>query len=310
MDLITSPDKRQRRMAAVGMYDGVHLGHRFLIDFLKAQARERGLSSAVVTFDRHPRQVVRPLEAPRLLTTLYQRASLLEQAGVDECIVVPFTERTQQLSARDFLAWLRDRYGVQALVVGFNNRFGHDRAEGLEEYRATARSLGMEIVDAPEYAGADAPISSSRIRECLQRGDLEGANRRLGHPYQLVGRVRRGRGLGRSLGYPTANIEPALDNALLPRAGVYAAVATTPDGERRPAMVNIGTCPTVCPEDAHAPLTVEAHILGFMGYIYDEEVTLDFMARLRDERKFPSREALAKQLADDEKAVRKLSLAL
>lgn len=308
MELITSPDKRRRRIAAVGMYDGVHLGHRFLIDFLKAQGRERGLSPAVVTFDRHPRQVVRPVEAPPLLTTLFQRAHLLEATGVEDCIVLPFTRRTQMMSAREFLQWLRQGYGVEALVVGFNNRFGRDRAEGLEQYRDMAAQIGMEVVQAPEYKGKHAPVSSSRIRERLLQGDPEGAALLLGHPYQLVGRVRRGRGLGRGLGYPTANVEPAADNALLPQAGVYAAVATTPDGRRRPAMVNVGTCPTVASDGAAPRLTVEAHVLDFMGYIYDEEIALDFVKRLRDERKFPSREALSKQLADDEKAVRKLKL--
>lgn len=286
-------------MAAVGMYDGVHLGHRYLIDHLKGQATTKGLAPSVVTFDRHPLSVVRPGDAPKLLGTLGQREKLLCQAGVEDCIVLPFTGQTRQLTAREFLQLLHDRYGIDALLVGFNHRFGRDRAEGFEQYREVGTQIGMELLQAPEYVGPGAPVSSSIIRRELQRGEVGKARDGLGRHYSVAGTVSHGDSIGHTLGFPTANLEIPED-ILIPANGVYATIVTTPDGVRRKAMLNIGHRPTV---NAAKPgqLRVEAHIFDFDGNLYGRELTATFIERLRDERQFPSLDALRMQLREDAK---------
>lgn len=306
MKLITKPDTTARRIAAVGMYDGVHLGHRFLIDYLCVEARGRGLRPAAVTFSRHPLSLVRPLEAPALLSTLEERVDALGRAGAQDVILLSFNDKLRRLPAEDFLRLLRRNFGIDTLVLGFNNRLGHDRLEGLDTYRTIGEKVGMEIIAAPEYRGPGAPVSSSVIRRHLAEGRPEEAARLLGKPYSLRGRVVGGNRLGRTLGYATANVEPLDASMLIPKPGVYAAWVTTPDGERRPAMVNIGFRPTVSDSASPADLTIEAHILDYNGYLYEEQIEIEFMRYLRAERRFSSTDKLARQLDDDAKSVRKL----
>ncbi len=305
MRLITKADSGTRRIAAVGMYDGVHPGHRFLIDYLRVEARSRGLVPSVVTFSRHPLSLVRPLETPPLLTSLEDRVRLLGEAGADDVIMLSFNDSLRTMTAAEFLSMLRRKFGIDALVLGFNNRFGHDRVEGLDQYRAIGEEAGVGVIPAPEYLSGNHPVNSSAIRRKLMDGRPDEAARLLGRNYALRGQVVNGRHMGRSLGYPTANIKPLDAQALIPKAGVYAAWVTTPDGVRRRAMVNIGFRPTMTdPEDRE--LSVEAHILDYTGYLYDEEVVVEFTDFLRPERQFETPDKLRSQLASDEKKVRSL----
>ncbi|MDE6430920.1 MAG: riboflavin biosynthesis protein RibF [Duncaniella sp.] len=306
MKIITKSDNSRRRVAAVGMYDGVHAGHKFLIDYLRLEASARGLAPSVITFSHHPLSVVRPLEAPGLLTSLEERLRRLGASGAEDIIILNFNDRLRYKSARDFLAMLHKSYGIDTLVLGFNNRFGHDRPGSLEEYRAIGEEVGVEVIPAPEYRGAGSPVSSSIIRRHLLSGAPEKAAEALGHPYGLRGIVVRGEQLGRSLGFPTANVSIPDKDLLIPKPGAYAAFVVTPDGKRRPAMVNIGFRPTVSDPDAQAILSIEAHILDYTGYLYDEEVTVEFIQFLRPERRFASVEKLREQLAHDAAAVRKI----
>ncbi|MDE6178951.1 MAG: riboflavin biosynthesis protein RibF [Duncaniella sp.] len=309
MKLITKPDTSRRRIAAVGMYDGVHPGHRFLLEYLSAEANSRGLSPAAVTFSRHPLSTVRPLEAPSLLTTLEDKIDALAEAGAKEIILLSFNDRLRRLKAEEFISLLHTKFGIDALVLGFNNRFGHDGPEGIELYREIGDRLGVDIVSAPEYRGPGAPVSSSRIRRMLLEGDTRGAAALLGHPYALRGRVEDGNKVGRTLGYATANLRTLSPDILVPKPGVYAAFVTTPDGEHRMGMVNIGYRPTVAGEKVGAeglPLTIEAHILDYQGYLYGEDVRIEFVEYMRPERKFDNIEKLRAQLADDEKKARKI----
>ena len=308
MNLITKYDTSARRIAAVGMYDGVHAGHRFLIDYLAVEARSRGLVPSVVTFSRHPLSVVRPLEAPPLLNALDDRVRLLGEAGAHDVILLSFNESLRRMSARDFLTTLRKKFSIEALVLGFNNRFGHDRLESMEQYRAIGREVGVEIITAPEYRGPSSPVSSSIIRRHLLEGRPDQAARLLGHPYTLRGKVINGKKLGRTLGFPTANLTLPPAPTLIPRTGVYAAFVTTPDGRRRQAVVNIGYRPTVSDDgtDTTRTLSIEAHIIDFVGYIYDEEITIEFITYLRGEKTFPTTAKLAAQVKDDIATTRKL----
>lgn len=304
-NIIAKSNTDRRRIAAVGMYDGVHLGHIFLIDYMRAEAKSRGLVPSVVTFSRHPLALVRPLEAPGLLTTLEERVAHLGEAGVEDIILMPFNDSIRYMSAREFLSMLRKKYAIDALIVGFNNRFGHDRLEGFDQYRAIGRELGIDVISAPEYKGKGAPISSSIIRNYLRDGNPEKAHEALGHPYSIRGIVISGNQFGRTIGFPTANVVPVDSATIIPKSGVYAARVVTPDGVRRDAMVNIGFRPTVADENAPGKLTIEAHIFDYVGYLYDEEVVIEFEKFIRQEKKFSTTDKLKSQLTSDAATIRR-----
>lgn len=299
MRIITKSDTSRRRIAAVGMYDGVHAGHKFLIDYLRLEAGTRGLTPSVITFSRHPLSVVRPLEAPGLLTSLEDRLRALDAAGAEDIVILTFNDRLRYKSARDFLSMLHHSYGIDALVIGFNNRFGHDRPQSVDDYRKIGEELGVEVISAPEYRGAGAPVSSSIIRNHLLSGNPGKAAEALGHPYGLRATVVHGEQLGRTIGYPTANLRPADKDILIPKPGVYAGYVYTPDGERRRAMVNIGFRPTVSEPEGQGHISIEAHIFDYTGYLYDEEVTVEFIDFLRAEQRFASLDKLREQLDRD-----------
>lgn len=305
--IIRKGNTKSRRIAAIGMWDGVHAGHKFLIDYLKLEATPRGLVPSVVTFETHPLSIVAPERAPRLLSDPETKFQKLTEAGAEDVIVVDFTPKIQHMSARQFLSMLHKRFAIDALVVGFNNRFGRDRLEGFEQYQAIGTELGIEIIGAPEYTGAHEKVSSSVIRTLIEEGNVAKASKLLGHPYQLNGEVVSGQHLGMSLGFPTANLRPEIENAVIPAIGVYAAYTVTPDGLSRPTIVNIGVRPTVTGDDSTpGSMTIEAHILDYSGYLYGETISLLFMERIRDEKKFSSLDKLRKALADDARKARTL----
>jgi len=306
MRLITKSDTSRRRIAAVGMYDGVHLGHRFLIDYLRLEASRRGLTPSVITFSRHPLSVVRPLEAPGLLSSSEDRVRLLGEAGVEDVIMFAFNDRLRYMGAGDFLSMLHRSYGIDTLVLGFNNRFGHDRPGSFDDYRKMGEEIGVEVVRAPEFRGTGAPVSSSVIRNYLLGGSPDKAAVALGRNYALRGMVKNGEHFGRRLGFPTANLHVAEKDILIPKTGAYAAVVVTPDGVRRPAMVNVGYRPTVSEVSDGGKLSIEAHIFDYKGYLYDEEVVVEFVSYLRGERRFESADKLRRQLEADAAKARKI----
>lgn len=301
----------ERKAAVVGMFDGVHLGHRFLIDTLKMEAAARGMAPMVFTFPFHPLSVVNPAIAPKLLSEPVEKLSLLGEAGisVNQTGFIVFDEKLRHLGASEFLGMLHERYNVDFILRGFNNRFGTERDLTSEDYRRIAADCGIELVDAACFRHNEdnepLPVSSSRIREALAAGDIEQANLMSGHPYSLTGTVVGGKRLGRTLGFPTANIFPPHPSKLIPARGVYVCVATV-DGHRLKAMVNIGTRPTV--DGPHAAPSIEAHIIDFEGDIYGKDITLDFSHRLRDEIRFSSTDELASQLEKDRDSTRKFPI--
>jgi len=286
-----------RRGAIVGMFDGVHLGHQSLAGELHAASLARGLVPTAFTFDRHPLSVVSPGNEPRLLTPLPAKISLLRQAGATDVSVLTFNDGLRRLTSAQFLHMLHVEYGVEMLIVGFNHRFGSDTGATFDHYAATGAGEGIEVIHSAEFVmpGLDERISSSNIRASLVRGDITIANTMLGRPYCITGTVAHGRGIGHTIGFPTANVEPESGSALIPAAGVYVARCTT-GGRSYRAIVNIGRCPTVTDGTR---LTIEAHLLDFHGDLYNLDMCVEFLARLRDERKFPSLDALAAQLQAD-----------
>jgi riboflavin kinase / FMN adenylyltransferase len=298
------PDAPEGRSVALGTFDGVHLGHRRVIGSARDWGRDRGARTGVVTFDPHPLQVLRPDEPPKLLSTTAVKIQLIEALGVDEVIVIPFTEDFSRLEPDEFSHDVLAR-GIAArhVSVGANFRFGHRAAGDADHLRARAE-FETEVVPLVEHGGE--PVSSSRIRELVAAGAVAEAAELLGAPFVLEGTVVTGDARGRELDMPTANVEPAPE-LVLPTTGIYAARALVAgaDGQaaEAAAAVSIGVRPTF--EDA-GDLRVEAHLIDFEGDLYGRAMELAFLARLRDEERFDSPEALVAQMQKDVEDVRRL----
>lgn len=294
MDADNKSNKRRKRtMVSVGTFDGLHLGHMTLLCDLSNQAAARGLEPLVVTFDRHPLETIAPDRAPGLIMDPRERDVVLK-ALVDNLVVVPFDESVRNLTVSEWMRRLRDDYGARAVMMGYDNSFGCDgRGMSPEEYRAKGAELGLEVLMARELPG----YSSTEVRRALAAGDIEKAADVLGRAFPVKGTVVRGRGLGRTIGVPTANIAVS-PRQLLPKPGVYAATVCDDfnDFDECKAVVNIGVCPTVTDGGV---TTVEAHLLGFRGDLYGRTLRLYFAKRLRDERKFGGIDELTSQIAKD-----------
>ena len=291
-------------VATIGFFDGVHCGHRFLIEQVQKAAISRGLASAVITFPEHPRAVMHPDFHPELLTTCDEKLELLAQTGIDSCILLDFTPELAALSARQFMERLHRQYAIQALVIGYDHRFGHGRSEGFEDYVRYGRDLGMEVLPAEAYhlpaACCRLPVCSSSIRRLLHEGDVSSVAQYLGYAYFLGGTVVSGFQVGHRIGYPTANLRVNDDRKIVPARGVYA-VRVEVDGDVYGGMLNIGCRPTLGNGDN---TTIEVHIFDFDADIYDHSLRLSFLRRIRPERKFASVEELAAQLHKDAEEVK------
>ncbi len=287
-------------VVTVGTFDGVHLGHRAIIRRLKNAAYERGARSVVLTFDPHPRSVVGPKrEQPDLLTSVEERVALFEQLGVDLMVVIPFTLEFSRQSAEDFVrTWLVKAVGVRHMVVGHDHHFGRGRQGSVEELEALGLTYGFSIEQVPAVILDGMVVSSSEIRTALNAGDVERAHALLGYRYRMAGTVVRGDRRGATLGYPTANLQPIVPEKLMPAHGVYV-VEGAWEGTRRFGMMNIGVRPTVA---SGLQETREVHFFGHQGEMYGMTVNVEFMARLREEKRFPSLDALVRQLEDDRNA--------
>lgn len=296
-------------VATIGMFDGVHKGHRFVLRQVCDYAKTRGLASCVITFDRHPREVVQTDWHPQLLTTFEERIALLEQTGIDRCVVVPFTKETATLSAHDFMQLMAERLGVKVLMIGYDNRFGHDRSASFEDYV----SYGLmevkrlpSLTPDPSPTGEGSQVSSSMVRRLLEEGNVRKAADALCYPYQITGTVVKGEHVGTKLGFPTANLQLSAPHKLIPAPGVYAVRATlnalpsTLNSYK--GMMNIGTRPTF----GEHQQTLEVHILDFEGNLYGKQVKVEFLERLRDERRFESETELKAQLKEDAAKVESL----
>lgn len=301
--LILTPETRLTTPSAatIGCFDGVHRGHQSLVKLLLREASQRGLMPMVITFDRQPRQLFDPSFQPQLLSTLEEKVACLETLGIKQIVVLPFTKDLATLTAEAFIRQvLWEQLGVHLLVTGYDNRFGHDRSEGFDDYVRYGRSLGMEVLKGHvEMMNERSAVSSTVLRQLLtEQGRVDLMPTYLTRPYSMTGHVVSGEHIGQTLGFPTANLE--LDNAekLIPANGAYAVWASLDDGSRMPAMMNIGTRPTF---DGHRQ-TLEVHILKEVGNIYDRRLTIAFVCRLREERRFENREALMAQLNADKTA--------
>lgn len=287
----TAAKQMKRRVATVGTFDGLHRGHRRVISTVKSEALARGMEPLVISFDRHPLETIAPERAPRLIQSPSERTNTLFNEGM-AFLTLEFTSLLASMTVEQWLRDIHDNHGVDVLVVGYDNTFGCDgTGMNIADYRRLATPIGIEIVEAPYEPKA----ASSAIRKLLAEGNIAEANHLLGRQFAITGEVMAGKKIGASLGFPTANISPSY-KAQLPKEGVYAVDVVMPDGSISRGVANIGRQPTVADD---APLRLEAHIPGFSGNLYGERLTLKFLARLRDERKFDSVGSLKKQIAED-----------
>ena len=282
-------------VATIGMFDGVHLGHATLVDFLKQQAADQGKQSLLITFLRHPRQVLHPDEPFKLIMPLDERLKQIEALGPDLLLQLDFTAEFAKLDSSQFIELLRDRYGVSLLVAGYNHRFGHNRGETFRDYCRHGEQLGVKMVKAPEYLGPYAPVSSTIVRGLIAAGRVVDAMHCMGRPHMIRGKVVHGFHNGRGLGFPTANVGDIDPQLLLPHNGAYAVLAHV-DGQVLQGMANIGKRPTL---DNGDQLSIEVNLFDFDDDIYGKDITLEFISFLRLEFKMCGLEELKHQLTLD-----------
>jgi riboflavin kinase/FMN adenylyltransferase len=285
-------------VVALGTFDGVHLGHQAILGTAVARAREAGLRALACTFEQHPAEILNPLRAPKSITTLDERLELIAETGVDGVVVLSFTPALAAVEPEAFVKdVLLGRLRAQEVVVGFNHRFGRGARGDARLLEELASRLGFQANVVPPLTVAGVPVSSSEVRNALQKGDVVAAARFLGRPYWMSGTITSGHGRGRTIGFPTANLAP--DRDLLIPKGVYGCFAHV-DGVAHPAVVNVGVRPTF----AETTLAIEAHLLDFSGDLYGRRMRLDFVLHLREEMRFPSVDELRAQIARDAAAAR------
>lgn len=292
-------------VATLGIFDGVHRGHMALIEFLVKQAREANGESVVITFSPHPRLVLEPNNNNlAFLTTMEEKKILLEKAHIDHLIVIQFTKLFSSITACDFIRdILFDKVGTRHLIIGYNHHFGR-RGEGdFNTIKQCSDEAGFIVEQVAGLTTEEGAISSSLIREALLKGRLDEANSWLGYPYSLSGSVIEGKKIGRTIGFPTANIKPDSQNKLIPCNGVYA-VEVKLDNEVFPGMLSIGSNPTVNNDMNYR--SVEVHILNYGMDIYGKNISVIFRKRLREEKKFESLEQLTEQMELDKRETLRL----
>lgn len=281
------------KVATIGFFDGVHLGHNYLLNQLKSEANERGMQSMVVTFANHPRLFFNPDCGLRQLTLATEKRDLLASAGLDNCLMLQFDKQLSSLTSAEFMRLLVEKYGVKVLLVGYDHHFGCDRDTAFEGYVEQGQQLGVEVKRCAGYSECEVMVSSSKVRKALDLWDIKMANTLLGYNYSIRGTVVEGQKIGRQIGFPTANLQvDALK--ILPSNGVYI-VDVLVEKVRYRGVLNIGIRPTIEAKNR----TIEVHIIGFEGDLYNKEVEVIFLEFLRHEQKFSSLDDLKEQIRKD-----------
>jgi riboflavin kinase/FMN adenylyltransferase len=302
MDVITSlpePHEHGPSAVAIGVFDGVHVGHEYVLGRVRAVAEEQGLKPTVLTFQTHPALTVRPENAPQLLTSVDQKVERFEQCGIENAFVLPFDEEFAETTSTQFIEdLLIDRIGAKAVIVGADFHFGADRSGNVDSLIEAGEALGftVEVLELEGLESGREPVSSTAIRRALAGGRVADAAAMLGRPYQIDGVVIEGDRRGRTIGFPTANIPVSMDRAW-PADAVYAGYFTRASGERHECAINIGRRPTFYEHAEHSIL--EAHLLDFDGDLYGERARVEFIKFLRSEQRFDGIDALAEQLKLD-----------
>ena len=295
-DPLGNDDPPRGSVISIGNFDGVHVGHQAVLSHVVERAKKLGAPALAMTFDPHPIKLLRPSDAPRLITNLEQRLALIANTGIEQCLLMPFTHRLARMSAESFVRdVLVDRFAVREVYIGANFRFGADRRGDVAVLQEMGEEFGFRAASAPIVEHAGGVVSSTRVRETVSDGRVEEAIGLLGRAMFIEGFVLEGKRLGRTLGFPTLNIE--MENEIIPRHGVYVTAVHIPSFDRTfPAVTNIGVRPTVY---QNSMTTVESHLLDFTADVYRERVRLFFLRRLREERAFASTMQLMTQIRAD-----------
>ena len=277
--------------ATIGFFDGVHKGHRYLFKQLNEEAAARGLKPLIVTFEEHPRAVLQSDYIPRLLSSKEARKALLSAYG--EVLMLPFSE-IQPLTAQQFMQRLKEEYGVEVLLMGYDHRFGSDRLKHPQDYRRVGAEIGIEVLTSKEFSEGEWHVSSTEIRAALENGNIALANDLLGRPYSIRGTVVHGKGIGRTIGFPTANLQLTDPHVIIPSAGVYEVKVRGESGELR---VESQESKAICNIDSKG--LIEVHILDYKGDLYDQPLDIQFERFIREERHFESLDELQQQIKAD-----------
>ena len=289
-------------VATLGFFDGVHIGHRHLIEQVKAEAKRLALPSAVITFPVHPRKVLQSDYQPKLLCGYDEKLEQLATTGIDYCISLPFTEELSKLDAEEFITnVLHEKIHVRTLLIGYDHRFGRNREEGFDQYLEYAKKVGMNIIQATEMRVDNEDVSSSRIRRLLMEGDITKANELLTYNYTLSGKIVEGYRVGRTIGFPTANVKAWEKYKVVPLLGVYAVLVHF-QGETYRGMLYIGTRPTL---QNGEEISVEVNIFDFDGDLYNQSLTVEFIDFIRGDEKFDTIQQLVDQIYKDKENVEK-----
>lgn len=287
-------------MGTIGFFDGVHLGHRYLLNQVKEEAKRLNLPSAVVTFPVHPRKVLQKDYQPALLCRYEEKIEQLQTTGIDYCITLPFTTDIAEMTAQEFMQQvLKQDIGIHTLIVGYDHRFGHNREDGFQEYVKYGNELGMNVIEAKELQIDGENVSSTKIRRLLKNGEIEKANSLLTYNYTLSGKIVEGYRVGRTIGFPTANIKSWERYKVIPKLGVYAVLVHIRDIIYE-GMLYIGTRPTLHDDPE---ISVEVNIFNFNADLYDQSLTVEFIDFIREDKKFDRMEELIDQIHNDKSLV-------
>jgi riboflavin kinase/FMN adenylyltransferase len=287
-------------VGTIGFFDGVHLGHRYLLNQVKEEAKRLNLPSAVVTFPVHPRKVLQKDYQPALLCRYEEKIEQLQTTGIDYCITLPFTTDIAEMTAQEFMQQvLKQDIGIHTLIVGYDHRFGHNREDGFQEYVKYGNELGMNVIEARELQIDGENVSSTKIRRLLKNGEIEKANSLLTYNYTLSGKIVEGYRVGRTIGFPTANIKSWERYKVIPKLGVYAVLVHIRDIIYE-GMLYIGTRPTLYDDPE---ISVEVNIFNFNADLYDQSLTVEFIDFIREDKKFDRMEELIDQIHNDKSLV-------
>lgn len=287
-------------VATIGFFDGVHKGHRYLIDQVKQIAKKQDLPSAVITFPTHPRKVLQTDYQPALLCGYEEKIQRLKSTEIDYCITLDFDKEMSQLTAREFIhKILKEQLGVSTLVVGYDHRFGHNREDGFEQYKIYGKEVGVEVIEAKEL-NTQEHVSSSRIRRLLGEGEIRKANELLTYPYSISGKIVEGFKVGRTIGFPTANIQIWEDYKVIPAFGVYAVYVYVEQSKYK-GMFYIGKRPTL---HNGTQISLEVNLFDFDDDLYNKNLTVELVEFVRFDEKFSDLETLKAHIAQDKENIK------
>jgi riboflavin kinase/FMN adenylyltransferase len=287
-------------VVTIGTFDGVHIGHKEILNRLITTGKNEDLDSVVLTFFPHPRMVLQTDSSIKLINTIDERKDLMNKTGLDHLIIHPFTKAFSRLTALEFVRdILVHKLNIKKIVIGYDHRFGRNRNADIEDLKEFGLIYGFEVEEISAQELDDVAVSSTKIRNALKIGDIQTANTYLGYPFMLSGTVVKGKAIGRTIQYPTANLELSEDYKLIPKEGVYV-VKTTIDSKTVYGLTNIGTNPTV----GGTLKTIETYFLNFSDDLYDKKLQIEFLTHIRDAETFGSIDALKKAIQSDEKFAR------